>query len=186
VAGQSATGGCVQLRAGGAATRRRLRRGAARGLRRPDTNRRVRRLRQSPNPRRAGGPLTLAFCWQLLEGRGHPARIAGSHRTAPPPGNSTTAREAPLPIAPPGTVVMPPSPARRVCVRRRRRKPANGAGRESRRAVARAPSIGCAGAPSLGRGQCRGPRKSSTTRCASSSAAKIGALEAIDALFGKG
>jgi hypothetical protein len=41
----------------------------------------------------------------VLEGRGQ-RRIAGGHRTAPPPANSTTAREAPVPT-PPGAVVVP-------------------------------------------------------------------------------
>jgi transposase len=43
----------------------------------------------------------------VLEGRGQ-RRIAGGHRTAPPPANSTTLREAPSPTAA-GTVVTPRS-----------------------------------------------------------------------------
>jgi hypothetical protein len=43
----------------------------------------------------------------VLEGRGQ-RRIAGDHRTAPPPGNSTIAREMPPP-APAGAVVVPRS-----------------------------------------------------------------------------
>jgi transposase len=42
----------------------------------------------------------------VLEGRGQ-RRIAAGHRTAPPPGNSATAREAPPPITPAGAVVAP-------------------------------------------------------------------------------
>lgn len=44
----------------------------------------------------------------VLEGRGQ-RRIAGGHRTAPPPGNSTTARDMPPPTPPVGAVVMPRS-----------------------------------------------------------------------------
>jgi transposase len=44
----------------------------------------------------------------VLEGRGQ-RRIAGGHRTAPPPANSTTLREAPSPTAAAGTVVTPRS-----------------------------------------------------------------------------
>ena len=44
----------------------------------------------------------------VLEGRGQ-RRIAGGHRTAPPPANSTTARQAPQPIAPAGAVIAPRS-----------------------------------------------------------------------------
>jgi len=44
----------------------------------------------------------------VLEGRGQ-RRIAGGHRTAPPPANSTTVRQAPQPPAPAGTVVAPRS-----------------------------------------------------------------------------
>ena len=45
----------------------------------------------------------------VLEGRGQ-RRIAGGHRTAPPPGNSTTVREKPMPpAAPAGAVVAPRS-----------------------------------------------------------------------------
>lgn len=45
----------------------------------------------------------------VLEGRGQ-RRIAGGHRTGPPPGNSTTLREKPtLPAAPVGAVVAPRS-----------------------------------------------------------------------------
>ena len=44
----------------------------------------------------------------VLEGRGQ-RRIAGGHRTAPPPGNSTTARDMPPPTPPLGAVVMPRS-----------------------------------------------------------------------------
>jgi hypothetical protein len=42
----------------------------------------------------------------VLEGRGQ-RRIAGGHRTAPPPANSTTLREAPSPTVTAGTVVTP-------------------------------------------------------------------------------
>jgi hypothetical protein len=44
----------------------------------------------------------------VLEGRGQ-RRIAGGHRTAPPPANSTTERQAPQPIAPAGAVIAPRS-----------------------------------------------------------------------------
>ncbi len=44
----------------------------------------------------------------VLEGRGR-RRIALGHRTAPPPGNSTTAREMPPPTGPAGAVVVPRS-----------------------------------------------------------------------------
>lgn len=44
----------------------------------------------------------------VLEGRGQ-RRIAGGHRTAPPPANSTTVRETPLPTAPVGAVIVPRS-----------------------------------------------------------------------------
>jgi hypothetical protein len=44
----------------------------------------------------------------VLEGRGQ-RRIAGGHRTAPPPGNSTTIREMPAPTAPAGAIVVPRS-----------------------------------------------------------------------------
>jgi hypothetical protein len=44
----------------------------------------------------------------MLEGRGK-RRIAGGHRTAPPPANSTTVREAPPPTAPAGAVIAPRS-----------------------------------------------------------------------------
>jgi hypothetical protein len=42
----------------------------------------------------------------VLEGRGQ-RRIAAGHRTAPPPGNSATARATPPPITPAGAVVAP-------------------------------------------------------------------------------
>jgi len=41
----------------------------------------------------------------VLEGRGQ-RRIAGGHCTAPPPGNTTTAREMPPSTAPAGAVVV--------------------------------------------------------------------------------
>jgi transposase len=44
----------------------------------------------------------------VLEGRGQ-RRIAGGHRTAPPPGNSATAREMPPPTLPAGAIVVPRS-----------------------------------------------------------------------------
>ncbi len=44
----------------------------------------------------------------VLEGRGQ-RRIAGGHRTAPPPANSSTPRDAPPPPAPAGTVIAPRS-----------------------------------------------------------------------------
>ena len=44
----------------------------------------------------------------VLEGRGR-RRIAGGHRTAPPPGNSMTVRKMPAPTAPAGAIVMPRS-----------------------------------------------------------------------------
>lgn len=44
----------------------------------------------------------------VLEGRGQ-RRIAGGHRTAPPPANSTTVRETPPPTAPVGAVIVPRS-----------------------------------------------------------------------------
>jgi hypothetical protein len=166
-----------------AITPRRCSRAAAACCKRTSTP--VRRLRQPANPRRAGGPATLAFCWAATGGPRPPSAYCRqpSHGSAAGQQHDRTRGSA---ADSPARHRRYATFAREAAVRRRRRKPANGAGRESRRAVARAPSIGCAGAPSLGRGQCRGPRKSSTTRCASSSAAKIGAPEAIDALFGKG
>jgi len=44
----------------------------------------------------------------VLEGRGK-RRIAGGHRTAPPPANSSTVRETPPPTAPVGAVIAPRS-----------------------------------------------------------------------------
>jgi transposase len=44
----------------------------------------------------------------VLEGRGK-RRIAGGHRTAPPPANSTIARETPPPTAPAGAIIAPRS-----------------------------------------------------------------------------
>jgi transposase len=44
----------------------------------------------------------------VLEGRGQ-RRVAGGHRTAPPPANSTTVRETPPPTAPVGAVIVPRS-----------------------------------------------------------------------------
>ena len=44
----------------------------------------------------------------VLEGRGQ-RRIAGGHRTAPPPSNSMTAREMPPPPTAPGAIVVPRS-----------------------------------------------------------------------------
>jgi hypothetical protein len=44
----------------------------------------------------------------VLEGRGK-RRIAGGHRTAPPPANSTTVREAPPLTAPAGAIIAPRS-----------------------------------------------------------------------------
>ena len=44
----------------------------------------------------------------VLEGRGQ-RRIAGGHRTAPPPGNSTTVRAMPPPTLPAGAIVVPRS-----------------------------------------------------------------------------
>ena len=44
----------------------------------------------------------------VLEGRGQ-RRIAGGHRTAPPPANSTTVRETPPMTAPVGAVIVPRS-----------------------------------------------------------------------------
>jgi hypothetical protein len=44
----------------------------------------------------------------VLEGRGQ-RRIAGDHRSAPPPANSTTLREDPAPPAPAGAIIAPRS-----------------------------------------------------------------------------
>jgi transposase len=49
---------------------------------------------------------TLIAVHPVLGGRGQ-RRIAASHRTSPPPPNSTTVREAPKPTAPAGTVIVP-------------------------------------------------------------------------------
>jgi transposase len=50
---------------------------------------------------------TLIAVHPVLEGRGQ-RRIAGGHRTAPPPANSATPREAPRPPSPPGTIMPRP------------------------------------------------------------------------------
>jgi Mu transposase, C-terminal domain len=51
---------------------------------------------------------TLIAVHPVLEGSGR-RRIALGHRTAPPPGNSMTAREMPPPPTAPGAIVVPRS-----------------------------------------------------------------------------
>ena len=61
---------------------------------------------------------TLIAVHPVLESRGR-RRIARGHRTAPPPGNSTTPREMPTPTAPAGSIVVPRSLAFSDAVARR-------------------------------------------------------------------
>jgi hypothetical protein len=104
----------------------------------------------------------------VLEGRGQ-RRIAGGRRMAPPPGNSMTAREMPPPpTTPAGAIVVPRSLAFYDAVTRRLAGEGGWAGEATSRGPA--PSIGCAA--HLSGSKCRGRSKSSTTRCASSSAAR--------------